>query len=224
MHPNIIKKAISLLVASTCIAGTAANHESGETPIEIEYPKPFLIGTPVQVALSHLEVPGTPAPTIMAPTEVSNIARGKKVTSSDDFPIIGELEYATDGEKESEEGYFVELDSELEWVQIDLEATSPIYAVAVWHFHTQKRAYHDVVIQISDDVEFKEDVTTIYNNDHDNSSGLGRGEDKAYLETNKGKLVDAKKAKGRYVRLYSAGNTSNEMNHIVEVEVFGIAD
>ena len=33
--------------------------------------------------------------------------------------------------------------------------------------------------------------------------------------------MDAKGAKGRYVRLYSSGNTSNDMNHYVEVEVYG---
>jgi hypothetical protein len=27
--------------------------------------------------------------------------------------------------------------------------------------------------------------------------------------------------KGRYVRLYSNGNTSNDLNHYVEVEVYG---
>jgi len=27
--------------------------------------------------------------------------------------------------------------------------------------------------------------------------------------------------KGRYVRLYSNGNTTNKMNHYIEVEVFG---
>jgi hypothetical protein len=34
-------------------------------------------------------------------------------------------------------------------------------------------------------------------------------------------LVDAKGAKGRYVRLHSQGNTSDEMNHYIEVEVYG---
>jgi hypothetical protein len=34
-------------------------------------------------------------------------------------------------------------------------------------------------------------------------------------------LVDGKGAKGRFIRLFSNGNTSNEMNHYIEVEVFG---
>ncbi|MGY8689571.1 MAG: hypothetical protein ACKVHP_17785 [Verrucomicrobiales bacterium] len=62
---------------------------------------------------------------------------------------------------------------------------------------------------------------TVYNADHDNSSGLGKGTDKAYVETNKGRVIDGKGTKGRYVRLYSNGNTSNEMNHYIELEVYG---
>ena len=42
-----------------------------------------------------------------------------------------------------------------------------------------------------------------------------------WIETNEGRLIDAKGVKGRYVRLYSNGNTSNDMNHYIEIEVYG---
>jgi hypothetical protein len=42
-----------------------------------------------------------------------------------------------------------------------------------------------------------------------------------YVETSEGRLVDAKGVKGRFIRLYSNGNTANELNHYIEVEVFG---
>jgi hypothetical protein len=42
-----------------------------------------------------------------------------------------------------------------------------------------------------------------------------------YVETSEGRLVDAKGAIARYVRLYSNGNNADEMNHYVEIEVFG---
>ena len=74
--------------------------------------------------------------------------------------------------------------------------------------------YRDVVVQISDDPAFSKDVTTVY----DNSAA---GKDRAYIESYYGKIIDAKGAKGRYVRLYSNGNTSNKLNHYIEVEVFG---
>jgi hypothetical protein len=106
-------------------------------------------------------------------------------------------------------------------IQIDLGDSKTIYAVALWHYHAQARAYRDVIIQIADDADFIENVQTVFNNDHDNSAGLGIGKDKEYIETNKGKLVDAKGAKGQYVRLYSNGSTGSDMNHYIEVEVFG---
>ena len=42
-----------------------------------------------------------------------------------------------------------------------------------------------------------------------------------YIESFEGRLVDAKGVKARYVRLFSAGNNANKLNHYVEVEVFG---
>ncbi|MDQ8183927.1 hypothetical protein QEH57_24940, partial [Pelagicoccus sp. SDUM812005] len=96
--------------------------------------------------LPNLESPDAPQPKVLAPAGVSNIAFEKEVTSSDDFPIIGELELVTDGDKESEEGYFVELAQGPQWVQIDLEREATIYGLGLWHFHTQKRAYVDVVV------------------------------------------------------------------------------
>ena len=89
------------------------------------------------------------------------------------------------------------------------------------HFHSQARAYFDVVVQVSDDKDFSKDVTTIFNADMNNELGLGAGKDLAYVETFDGKLMDAKGVKGRYVRLYSKGNTTNKLNHYIEVEVFG---
>ena len=47
------------------------------------------------------------------------------------------------------------------------------------------------------------------------------GKDKEYIEVAEGRLIDPKGAKGRYVRLYSNGNTTNDLNHYVEVEVYG---
>jgi hypothetical protein len=213
-------KRIQLLATiSALLVSSALAAEKKE--LVIEYPPPLLTGTAVAVNLPNLEPIDTPAPTILVPEGVTNVALGKEVTSSDDFPIIGELDLITDGDKESEEGYYVELFDGPQWVQIDLEQPMELYAVAVWHFHTQRRAYHDVIVQISNDPEFKEGVVTLFNNDHDNSSGLGKGSNPAYVETNRGKVIPAEGRIARYVRLYSNGNTSNEMNHYCEVEVFG---
>jgi len=42
-----------------------------------------------------------------------------------------------------------------------------------------------------------------------------------YTETNEGKLIDTKGVRARYVRLHSRGNTSNDLNHYIEVAVYG---
>jgi hypothetical protein len=61
----------------------------------------------------------------------------------------------------------------------------------------------------------------LFNNDADNSAGLGKGGDKPYVESRFGKLLDVNGKKARYLRFYSDGNTSNSMNHYIEIEVYG---
>jgi len=191
-------------------------------PIPIQLPKPMFEGTPQNLSVPNLQKPlGRPRDPFLAPAGVANVAKGKKVTSSDMEPVIGELEQVTDGDKKGADGSFVELGPGLQYVTIDLGAPQEVYAVLFWHFHKTPRVYFDVVVQLADDGAFKKNVRTIFNNDHDNTSGLGKGTDMNYVETAEGKLVDAKGSVARYVRLYSRGNNANELNHYVEVEVFG---
>lgn len=194
--------------------------QDANEPLKIDLPKPKLDGTPVPVKVANLEKPVKREP-LLVPTGVTNLAKGKPVTSSDPAPVTGDVAVITDGEKASDEGYYVELAEGPQWVQIDLEKESSIYAILFWHFHSQARAYNDVVVQISNDPDFLTGVTTIFNNDIDNSAGLGIGKDKAYVDTYEGKLLPVAGLKGRYVRLYSNGNTANPYNDYIEVEVFG---
>lgn len=205
-------------------AAPAAAAPAGDlVEIKIDFPKPMFIGTPVPAELPNLEKPGSykPAPSFQAPKGTVNLAKGKKVTSSDTAPIIGELTLVTDGDADGADGSFVELMPGKQWIQIDLEAPATIYKIAMWHYHKQAQAYIDVEVQVSDDPEFKTGVTTLWNSDDDDSSGMGKGADPAYVETNHGRIIDGKGAKGRYVRLWSNGNTSNDMNHYCEVQVYG---
>ncbi|MFZ2281768.1 MAG: discoidin domain-containing protein [Prosthecobacter sp.] len=191
--------------------------------IALEFPKPMFIGTPVPAELPNLEKadPSKVVKSIMVPKGTTNLAKGKPVTSSDSAPIIGELSLVTDGDADGADGSFVELMPGKQWVQIDLGAESNIYKIAMWHYHKQAQAYIDVEVQVSDDPEFKKGVTTLWNSDHDDSSAMGKGNDPAYVETNHGRVIDAKGIKARYVRLWSYGNTSNDMNHYCEVQVYG---
>jgi len=206
----------SLLAASTLPAQETV-------PLKTEFPPPLFVGTPPAAKLPNLEpINPNKKQELMVPVGTTNIAKGKPVTSSDAEPLLGALELVTDGDKAGDEGCYVELGQGKQWVQIDLGAKSDISAVWLWHFHAQARAYRAVIVQVSNDPDFIEGVTTLYNNDDTNSSGLGVGKDFAYIETNQGRLIPAKAGtQGRYVRIYSSGNTSNAMNHYVEVEVFG---
>ena len=193
-------------------------------PIDIKLPKPMFVGTPTNIAVENLEQPlGHPRPPFLAPAGTKNVALKKPVTSSDEQPIIGELSLVTDGDKEGGEGSFVELGPGVQYVTIDLKARYAIYAIVVWHYHKQPVVYHDVIVQLSDDRAFASNVQTLFNNDINNESGKGAGKDMSYVETAEGKLIDAKGTQARYVRLYSRGNTSNDLNHYIEVEVYGKA-
>ena len=196
--------------------------QEGMVALEIELPKPMFVGTPKNIVSANLETPtGKLRPPFHVPKGVKNVAENKPVTSSDPEPIIGELAMATDGDKEGADGSYIEFGPRVQWVQVDLEGEFEVFAIVFWHYHSRACVYHDVVVQVSDDPNFTKGIVTLFNNDDNNTARLGVGEDKEYIETNEGRLVDARGVRARYVRLYSNGNTSNDMNHLIEVEVYG---
>ena len=208
------------------VPAAAAEKAAGEqlVPLDIRLPKPMFVGTPTSIAVPNLEKPlGHPRPPFLVPAGTKNVALKKPVTGSDEEPIIGELAMVVDGDKEAAEGSFVELGPNQQYVMIDLKGQHTIFAILVWHYHKQAVIYHDVIVQVADDRDFITNVKTVFNNDIDNTSGKGVGKDMSYVETSEGKLIDAKGIQGRYVRLYSRGNTANDLNHYIEVEVYGKA-
>ena len=214
----------------------ATSSMQGPHRIRIALPKPVYQGTPKEIKNAYnLEPPrnGQPYPAIFVPIGCDKLlSLHCKVTSSDPDPIIGELSHITDGDKEHDASTYVELGPGKQWVQIDLEKECEIYAVCVWHYFAEMvqlplrggRVYRDVICQISNDPDFIDGVVTVFNNDHDNSSKRGVGKDKEYIETNEGRPFPVDAVKGRYVRFYSRGNTSNEMNHYIEIEIYGRDD
>ncbi|MEQ9823833.1 MAG: discoidin domain-containing protein [Puniceicoccaceae bacterium] len=215
MKPNLLSATCGLLLITASVS-------AGMIELKTDIPPAEISGTPVPINLTNLEPLQQTAPTLKVPEGTVLLSADKPVTSSDDWPLIGDVEYLTDGDKETGEGYYVELIPGLQWVQIDLEQEATIEAIWLWHYHAQQRAYHDVVVQLSNDPEFAADVTTVFNNDFDNSAGFGVGPDLPYIETNYGKLIDVKSVSARYVRFYANGSTSNDANHYIEAEVWGV--
>lgn len=219
----VIGSAVTLAQESPTTQPASGGADAKLVPLELKLPKPAFRGTPTNTPPgTNLEPPRKgPRPPLMVPPGCQNVAAGKPVRSSDPEPIIGNLKCVTDGDKEATEGGYVELGPGRQWVQIDLKGRYALHAIVVWHYHITARVYHDVVVQVSDDPDFIKDVRTVFNNDHDNSSGLGLGDQKEHWETFEGKLIDAGGVVGRYVRLYSNGSTADDQNHYTEVEVFG---
>jgi hypothetical protein len=190
-------------------------------PLDIKLPQPMFVGTPTNFKVTNLEKPREVArPPFFAPPGTYNAALGKNVYSNYE-PRIGELWRVTDGDKEATSYSYVELGQGHQYITIDLEELYTIYAITIWHYHMSARVYLGVAVQVSSDPDFIMDVVTIFNNDMDNSLGLGVGTDYHYVETHEGKLIDAKGFEGQYIRLHSMGNTDNDLNHYIEVEVYG---
>lgn len=195
---------------------------SGPTiTIKPEMPKPLFAGTPLPDASPppNLDKSGKPTLEVAVPEGVTLLSKGKEVTTSDTAPL-GEPSLVTDGDKQGDDGYYVDLIPGKQWVQIDLGESKEVHLIWVWHFHKQAVVYKDVVVQISDDPEFATS-TTVFNNDFDNSAKFGVGKDQSWVETNNGRPMPVAGVKGRFVRLYSNGRNIDDTNQYIEVEVYG---
>ncbi len=181
--------------------------------------------------IDHSQIPNLdksykPRPPFMVPRGTTNVALNKKVTTSAQRLLVGKLSMITDGIKNlrGRDGDLVIVELwplGLQHVTIDLGFQYNLHAILIWHINRMNPVYYDVIVQVANDPEFKKGVVTLFNNDHDNSAGLGAGKDKNYVEMPKGKLIDANGNTARYVRLYSNGTSQHEFNRYVEVEVYG---
>lgn len=225
---------LALVLASPCVSqaedGTSQVRakddpaaKSGLVPLVLKLPAPVFSGTPKALP------PGTtvdvasdkPGPPLMVPSDVKNIAPGKKITCSDKNVTRADLAKLTDGDKEAEGDSVMLINKGLQWVQFDLGGNKEIYAIVIWHAHDVAKIFRSVVVQVADDEDFTDNVRTLFNNDRDNSAGLGVGRDRQYFETYRGKTIDARGVKARYVRLYSEGSTESKLNEYTEVEIYG---
>jgi Na+-transporting NADH:ubiquinone oxidoreductase subunit NqrC len=191
-------------------------------PVDIELPPAVgAVAAPPDVP-DLLEPSAKPREPLLAPPGATNLAAGRPVTSGDEMPVIGELSQITDGDRQPGMGHFVELFDGLQWVQIDLGRPCEIHGILFWHEYRPPVVYYDVIVQFADDEDFMKNVRTLFNNDRDNSAGLGPGDDLHYVESHRGKLVRTGGQRARYVRLYSNNNHSQPVNRYIEVEVYGV--
>ena len=219
LHAVVTLATISLLTTTAAFAADAPAKEA----LILQLPAPTLKGTPEQLPTG----PGIeansdkPAPALMIAKGAKNVALDKSVKTSVN-PFTGEASQITDGKKEAFDYDTVEMKKGSQWVQVDLGEAFTIQAIAIWHDHRYIQVMHDVIVQVSDDPEFKTGVTTLFNNDTDNSSGLGVGTDREYFERHFGRVFDGKGTKARYVRGYSKGSHLSALNCWQEIEVYAL--
>lgn len=196
-------------------------------PLPLVLPAPTIKGTPPDNPAKGPNIEPLDLdkvrPPFLAPAGVLNVALKKKVTLSDPKPISGEASLFTDGSKEANDDDVLELHRGVQWAQVDLETPQQIHAIVIWLDHRYYQIIRDVVVQVADDAAFTKNVRTLFNNDLDNSTGLGAGKDKEYWETKEGRLIDAKGAGARFVRCTTRGGSESSVNGFTEIEVWGLA-
>jgi uncharacterized protein YjdB len=149
-----------------------------------------------------------------------NLAAGKTTTSSQSFTGLSKVTDSIVDTTSYADSY---TNSGLQWIQMDLGAAYNLNNIKLWHYYGDTRKYHDVVVQVSNSADFTNGITTVYNNDTDNSANRGTGSNSEYAETSAGLHIDFGATSARYVRIYSNGSTANGYNHYVEVEVYASA-
>lgn len=220
LHISLLSVAFTVV----CFASSVCAEDAKSTEaLALNLPAHTLKGTPEDLpAGPNIDPPSDKAPPpLQVPKGVTNVAAGKPVSSSV-APFVGKLNQITDGKKEAFDDDAIEMKKGVQWVQVDLGQSFAIHAVAMWHDHRYVQAIHDVILQVSDDPGFKEGVTTLFNNDVDNSAGLGVGTDREYFEMEFGRAVAAKGVKARYVRGYSRGSSLSALNCWQEIEVYAL--
>ncbi|HEY5912338.1 MAG TPA: sigma-70 family RNA polymerase sigma factor [Verrucomicrobiae bacterium] len=197
--------------------------QKGLVPLYLDLPAPTFKEIPRDLRLGpDVEHPSDmPRPPLLVPPGLKNLAPDTGITCSDSYATAEALAKIVDGNKGGADESIVYLRKGTQWVQLDFGGSREIFAIAIWHAHNAAKVFHDVVVQVADNAEFRFNVRTLFNNDRDNSSGLGKGADREYLETYEGKLIDAKGVRGRFLRFYSRGSTESALNEYTEIEVYG---
>ena len=201
----------------------SAQPESRMVPLVLNLPPPAFKGTPRNLQLGPNVEPFSDQPRapMLVPPGLTNLAPGSQITCSDKNASANTLAKITDGDKEASDRSIVFLRKGTQWVQLDFGKPQQVFALVIWHAHNMPKVYHDVIVQAADNSDFTENVRTLFNNDSDNSSGLGVGINREYCESHEGKLINAHGIKARYLRFYSKGSTESALNEYTEIEVYG---
>ncbi len=221
-HPSFLTALFCLLFGATVRSDAPCS--ATQVQLTPELPPPTFEGTPINVRSPHLEAyrgDGVPPPPLFVPEGTRLLSRGCAVTCNDPDVKKRDLALVTDGDKQYSVSSYLELAPSVRWAQLDLGTNASIQAVCLWRERPEQCVYRDTIVQVSNGPAFTSGVTTLFNNDYDNSVGLGSGTDKEYFEDHFGRRIAGNGVMARYVRIFSNGNTSTPYNHFTEIEIFG---
>ena len=142
-----------------------------------------------------------------------NVALGKPVVftgNTETFQGIANASLVNDGYFDAY-NVFGSTDGQPCFAVIDFEKEYMIDRVVVKAWHDW--AFTDVIVQLSESADFTSGVYTVFNNDTDNSVGVGAGTDGAYIENpSGGHSFTFAPVRARYMRFYnqSAQNTTRK--------------
>lgn len=194
-------------------------------------------GTPLYFAMKTVgssgQVSALSSAVTVSTLPVANIALGKPVTTNSTVNPSGQpISALTDGVKTRDAYSLYSVADGPKWAQLDLGMTYDIARINIrndWGASADAYRYaRDVVVQLSNDASFASGVVTVFNNDGDNSAGLGAGTDAEYMEPADGSGKDillADTVGARYVRYWANGHVRvngsvNTVDTPVEIEVY----
>lgn len=174
----------------------------------------------------------SPAARAHADAVETNVALGHAtVTANGLVKNALSLAKLVDGDRQASNYLLIDATAGPKWVQLDLGESFDVTRVNVLNdFNpSEPRTGRDIIVQLSNDPSFANGVTTVFNNDTDNTAGQGAGTDASYLEPTdgSGKTVTlSSPVNARYVRSWANGHVRSSNNSVqtvntpVEVEVY----
>ena len=219
----IITLACSFVLGAAALLARAQAQDPNKEELKLKLPKPMFIGTPRNIKTPNLEaVTGKPRGPFFVAKGTKLLSLKKPVTSSDMQPVIGELAFVTDGEKSGEDGYFVELGPGKQWVQIDLgaeNASPPSWSgiITARPASTATSSSRSPTTRTSSRASRPSSTTTTTTRPAWASAGT-----RSTSRPTKAGSSTPRAPRAATSGCISNGNTSNDMNHYVEVEVYGM--
>ncbi|MBO9607045.1 MAG: hypothetical protein J7639_13885 [Paenibacillaceae bacterium] len=183
-------------------------------PLGASYTETNLPSEPLASANRVIVRPGA------VPASTVNLAVYNTAITASFLPSpVRPLSYLTDNKFDSS-NYFLPTVPGPQYVQLDLGQNVDLSKVKLWHYYNDSRIYHNVIIQVSTTADFSSGVTTLFNNDNDNSSGQGIGTDAEYYEGASGLELQFPAVTARFIRCWVDGNSVNDFGHWTELQVF----